>query len=54
MRVPITDPDITNDDPEYWEKVLESHGLGDQSRGEFSVEDGYEEPVEPEEEGTNG
>lgn len=25
---PITDPDVTNTDPAYWEQVLESHGLG--------------------------
>lgn len=25
---PITNPDITNTDPDYWEMVLESYGLG--------------------------
>jgi hypothetical protein len=25
---PITKPDTLNTDPEYWEMVLESHGLG--------------------------
>lgn len=24
---PITNPDLTNEDPQYWEKVLLSHGL---------------------------
>ena len=24
----INKPDITNPDPRYWERVLESHGLG--------------------------
>jgi hypothetical protein len=24
----ITKPDIGNTDPQYWEEVLESHGLG--------------------------
>jgi hypothetical protein len=24
----INKPDVTNTDPEYWEGVLESHGLG--------------------------
>jgi hypothetical protein len=24
----IMKPDVKNDDPEYWETVLESHGLG--------------------------
>lgn len=44
--IPITNPDITNEDPEYWEKVLESHGLGDQSRGEHLLEDDYESEEE--------
>lgn len=25
---PIVDPDIKNEDPQYWEEVLDSHGLG--------------------------
>lgn len=25
---PITNPDTSNTNPEYWETVLESHGLG--------------------------
>jgi len=25
---PINKPDITNEDPKYWEQVLESHKLG--------------------------
>jgi len=25
---PIVDPDVTNEDPAYWEEVLDSHGLG--------------------------
>ena len=25
---PISKPDVTNEDPKYWENVLESHGLG--------------------------
>lgn len=25
---PINKPDITNEEPEYWERVLESHRLG--------------------------
>lgn len=24
----ITKPDLTREDPKYWERVLESHGLG--------------------------
>lgn len=24
----IVNPDVKNEDPEYWERVLESHGLG--------------------------
>lgn len=24
----INKPDITNEDPQYWEQVLDSHGLG--------------------------
>ncbi len=28
LRLPITNPDITNTDPAYWEMVLESYGLG--------------------------
>lgn len=29
----ITKPDTKNADPEYWEKVLESHGLGERQLG---------------------
>jgi hypothetical protein len=29
----ICKPDITNTDPAYWEKVLESHGLGEKQLG---------------------
>jgi hypothetical protein len=25
---PIANPDVTNEDPRYWDKVLLSHGLG--------------------------
>lgn len=25
---PIVDPDVNNEDPQYWEEVLDSHGLG--------------------------
>ena len=25
---PIVDPDVNNEDPIYWEDVLDSHGLG--------------------------
>lgn len=25
---PITEPDLKNEDPTYWEKVLSSHNLG--------------------------
>ena len=25
---PIVDPDVKNEDPQYWEEVLDSHGLG--------------------------
>jgi hypothetical protein len=25
---PVNKPDVTNEDPKYWEGVLESHGLG--------------------------
>jgi len=32
MRV-IRKPDITNESPEYWERVLESHGLGERQLG---------------------
>lgn len=28
MTKKITNPDITNEDPKYWEEVLRSHGLG--------------------------
>ena len=29
----ITNPDLTNEDPKYWEEVLESHGLGERQLG---------------------
>lgn len=29
----ITKPDVSREDPEYWEKVLESHGLGEKQLG---------------------
>lgn len=29
----IKKPDVTNTNPEYWEKVLESHGLGERQLG---------------------
>jgi hypothetical protein len=29
----ITKPDITNESAEYWEEVLESHGLGERQLG---------------------
>lgn len=28
MKRKIHKPDTTNEDPQYWEEVLESHGLG--------------------------
>lgn len=28
MKGKIRKPDVTNENPEYWERVLESHGLG--------------------------
>lgn len=27
MKAPITDPDLQNEDPSYWDKILKSHGL---------------------------
>jgi hypothetical protein len=29
----IRNPDTTNEDPQYWEQVLESHGLGERQLG---------------------
>lgn len=29
----IRKPDLTNSDPKYWERVLESHGLGERQLG---------------------
>ena len=29
----IIEPDITNEDKEYWEKILESWGLGERQLG---------------------
>jgi hypothetical protein len=29
----ISKPDITNENPKYWEEVLESHGLGEKQLG---------------------
>jgi hypothetical protein len=29
----IRKPDTTREDPEYWEKILESHGLGERQLG---------------------
>jgi hypothetical protein len=28
MAKPIENPDLSNTSPDYWEKVLQSHGLG--------------------------
>lgn len=30
---PIRKPDVTNENPEYWERVLESHRLGTRQLG---------------------
>lgn len=38
MKVPIDNPDTTNEDFNYWEKVLESHGL--------SMDSGYPKRLE--------
>lgn len=29
----INKPDVENKDPKYWERVLESHGLGEKQLG---------------------
>lgn len=29
----INKPDTSREDPEYWERVLESHGLGERQLG---------------------
>jgi len=29
----IRKPDLTNEDPKYWETILESHGLGERQLG---------------------
>jgi hypothetical protein len=29
----ILKPNLKNEDPKYWEKVLESHGLGERQLG---------------------
>lgn len=39
---PITDPDLTRTDKEYWEMVLKSHGLG-MNRGVTQVKSAEEE-----------
>lgn len=42
----ITKPDVKNEDPRYWEKVLDSHGLGKTRLGLDESEE-TEEGVEP-------
>lgn len=42
----ITKPDITNENPLYWERVLDSHGLGKTRLGLEEPEE-TEEGVEP-------
>lgn len=43
-KQPITNPDRTNTDPGYWEKVLESWGLGNlDTQTETDVEDSDED-----------
>lgn len=39
---PIVSPDLTNEDPEYWEEVLKSHGLGEQDHPLLSTGAGDE------------
>lgn len=42
----ITKPDIMNENPQYWERVLDSHGLG-KSRLGLEENEQTEEDVEP-------
>ena len=50
----ITKPDVNNEDPDYWERVLESHQLGIRQLGlQEPVADGSEENPEDEEEFLN-
>lgn len=43
----ITKPDITNEDPKYWEKVLDSHGLGKTRLGLEDEPEETEEDIQP-------
>lgn len=40
VRKPITNPNVNNEDPKYWEEVLESHDLSLSRGGEGEDEDG--------------
>jgi hypothetical protein len=47
--VKITNPDITNTDPKFWEEVLESYGLGVRQLGLEEEETDESEELELEE-----
>ena len=43
----ITRPDTKNEDPQYWERVLDSHGLGKTRLGLEEEPEEVEEGVQP-------
>ena len=48
MKRKIRKPDLTNEDPQYWEEVLESHGLGIRQLGLEEVPEKPEKPKDDE------
>jgi len=46
----IIKPDVNNTDPEYWEEVLSSHGLGLRQLDMQEPEEPVEEEIETDEE----